>query len=83
MYGQKSFIFDPRVIIMNTLIVMLVNAVANLSKKLSDLQDTKQKYEIVRHFYRKHEIINENFKFLDTLFLNKDKNEKVIERLKK
>lgn len=82
-FFQKSFMFDPRVIILNSFLVMLVCAVANMGMKMSDLQDTKQKYEIMRHFYRKHEVISSNFMFLDTLFLNKDKNENVIERMKK
>lgn len=82
-FFQKSFMLDPRVIIMNSLIVTLLCAVANMGMKLSDLQDTKQKYEIMRHFYRKHEVISSNFVFLDTLFLNKDKNKKEIERLKR
>ena len=82
-FFQKSFMLDPRVIILNSFLVLLVCAVANMGMKLSALQDTKQKYEIMRHFYRKHEVISSNFMFLDTLFLDKDKNEKVIERLKK
>lgn len=70
--------FAPRVIILNSFLVTLVCAVANMGMKMSDLQDTKQKYEIMRHFYRKHEVISENF-----MFLYKDKNEEVIERMKK
>lgn len=81
-FFQKSFMFDPRVIIMNVFIVTLMSAVVNLSFKVSSLQDAKQKYKIIRHFYRKHEVISSNFIFLDTLFLNKDRNEEVIERLK-
>ena len=68
---------------MNVFIVTLMSAVVNLSYKVSDLQDTKQKYEIMRHFYRNHEVVSAHFKFLDTLFLNKDKNEEMIEKLKK
>lgn len=82
-FFQKSFMFDPRVIFMNVLIITLVSAVANLGMKLSDLQDTKQKYEIMRNFYRKYKGINADFIFLDTLFLYKDKNEEVIEKMKK
>lgn len=82
-FFQKSFMFDPRVIIMNVFIVTLMSAVVNLSFKVSALQDTKQKYEIMRHFYRKHEVVSSNFMFLDTLFLEKDKNEELIKKLKK
>lgn len=82
-FFQKSFMLDPRVIIMNVFIVALMSAIVNLSYKVSALQDTKQKYEIMRHFYRNHEVISSNFMFLDTLFLNKDKNDKVIEKLKR
>lgn len=67
---------------MNELIVTLVSTVANMSLKLSDLQDTKQKYEIMCHYYRNHEVISSNFIFLNTLFLNKDKNEEIIESIK-
>lgn len=82
-FFQKSFMFDPRVIILNSFLVTLVCAVANMGMKLSALQDTKQKYEIMRNFYRNHKVISSNFMFLDTLFLDKYKNEERIERLKK
>lgn len=82
-FFQKSFMFDPRVIILNSFLVTLMCAVANMGMKLSALQDTKQKYEIMRNFYRSHKDINADFIFLDTLFVNKDKNEEVIEKINK